>query len=694
MPGSSQRPVTQSAPTVAHPSPEHELVSDEQRAKALAGSSQTFFWFTAPSGEIETEVPPLAAFTGLSWDHYRGMGWLQAIHPDDRQRIRSHWLSATSAEQSLSMSYRLRRHDGEYRHVVAQSAPVRDADGRIVEWVGHCTDITHATMAEAALKQSEERFRLLDALSQATRESTDATAVMALTARLLGEHMHVTRCAYADVDTDADRFSIRNDWAACGVASSAGVYSLSLFGPQAMSDLHGGRTLVVRDVDLELGEAGGGRMFNAIGIKAVICAPLIKHGRLTAMMALHQAAPRQWTAGDVLLLENVVERCWAHIERVRDAAALREQDRRKTEFLATLAHELRNPLAPVRFATELLRRSPPGGEVAARAQDIIERQVSNMTRLIDDLLDISRVSRGLIELELERVALNKVVEAALETSRPLLDAAGHHVEVSLPAEPVWLDADATRLSQVLGNLLNNAAKYTPPGGKVRLAATLVAGAVEIDVADSGIGIPREQIGQLFQMFTQLPNAASHSQGGLGIGLALVRRLVELHGGSVRASSPGVGHGSTFTVVLPIEASVRAAAVRLEPPPPAKRTLGVRVLVVEDNADGLQSLVELLGIAGHEVRGAPDGRTAIALAADFSPQLVLLDIGLPDMSGYEVAAALRALAATRLCRLVALTGWGTADDRRKTAEAGFDEHLVKPVDPEALEAVIARSVLAR
>lgn len=533
----------------------------------------------------------------------------------------------------------------------------------------------------------EKRYRFLDKLSQVTRALTDANAVMETTARLLGEALGATRCAYADVEADGDRFTIRSDWSMPGVPSSVGVYSLDLFGPQATSNLRRGRHLVVRDVDRELGDEGGGRMFNAVGIKAIICAGLVKEDRLTALMAVHQSQPRHWTEAEVALVADVVDRCWAHIERVRDSAMLREQDRRKDEFLATLAHELRNPLAPMKYAVTMMRMAAEPS-VRLRAQDVIDRQVSQMARLIDDLLDLSRINRGLIQLQREPVQLRLLMERAVETARPAIETARHALETQWPDEQVVVDADPLRIMQVIGNLLNNAAKYTPDGGQIRMAAWREGAQAVLEVADNGIGIPPAEQGKLFQMFTQLHHTAGRAQGGLGIGLSLVRTLVQMHGGSVRVFSEGLDEGTRFTVHLPLAQSALSPQPQKGGMTPAGSARS-RVLVVEDNRDGLETLLALLDMLGYETAGAADGREAVEVARRFKPQVVLLDLGLPVMDGIEVARALRGDAQLAGVYIAALTGWGADADRRRTAQAGFDAHLTKPVELEALEAVLAQ-----
>jgi PAS domain S-box-containing protein len=368
--------------------------------------------------------------------------------------------------------------------------------------------------------------------------------------------------------------------------------------------------------------------------------------------------------------------------------ALREIDRRKNDFLAMLAHELRNPLAPIRNSLAILRVAG-GSRAEDEIHEMMERQVDQMVRLVDDLLEIARITRGKIELRRERVDLAAVLRAAIETSQPLIAGARHAFEVSLADEPLVVDADATRLAQVFSNLLNNAAKYTEPGGHIRLEARREGGEAVVSVADDGIGIASEMLPEVFEIFTQIDRTASRAQGGLGIGLALVKRLVELHRGRVEARSAGPGTGSEFVVRLPLEGAGSVAAERAGE---AEGTHGPllprRVLVVDDNRDAADSLGILLRFYGADVQVVHDGRAALEAFASFQPGIVLLDLGMPGMDGYEVGRWIREQPGADAVRLIALTGWGQPEDRRRSRAAGFDHHLVKPVRPEALKALLA------
>jgi signal transduction histidine kinase len=378
-------------------------------------------------------------------------------------------------------------------------------------------------------------------------------------------------------------------------------------------------------------------------------------------------------------------------ERARIESALKEADRHKDEFLAMLAHELRNPLAPIFNAIQIMRRKPLSDPQLIWARDVIQRQLGHLTRLVDDLLDVSRITRGKINVSREPVELSAIIARAVETVQPLLTEKKHDLAVDVSEGNAKIDGDLTRLTQVVGNVLGNAAKYTDPGGQISLSARPEGDHVEIRIRDNGIGIPAELLPSVFGLFTQLDRTSDRTQGGLGIGLALVRKLVEMHRGTVTAHSEGIGHGSEFVIRLPriIDQGVTIVdgMTRPDPGKPAQR--GRRILVADDNRDALESLATLLQINGHEVHTAADGAIAIELAAQLRPEVALLDLGMPRFDGYEVARRIRAEAWGKQTVLVALTGWGQDEDRRRSREAGFDSHLVKPLDLDALTDFLAR-----
>jgi signal transduction histidine kinase len=410
-------------------------------------------------------------------------------------------------------------------------------------------------------------------------------------------------------------------------------------------------------------------------------------------------------------------------ERARVELALKEADRHKDEFLAMLAHELRNPLAPIYNAVQLMRRKPLEDPQLAWSRDVIERQTAHLSRLVDDLLDVSRITRGKINLAKESLDVSSLIERAVETSHPLITERSHDLVLDIPKEPLKVLGDPTRLTQALGNVLSNAAKYTERGGRIAIAVRRDGAEVVIRVSDTGEGIPADLLPVIFNLFTQLERTSGHAQGGLGIGLALVRRLVEMHGGSVTAHSDGVGKGSEFVIRLPVQTEIEAMfgteaksnGQRIEMAPvdaapvipiggqittlnPFQPSLGAnaegdrvkrRILLADDNNDALESLATLLELGGHEVVTASNGALALECAERHRPEVMLLDIGMPMLDGYEVARRIRIQPWGRNITLVALTGWGQDTDRRRSREAGFDSHLVKPLDMDKLTELLER-----
>lgn len=369
------------------------------------------------------------------------------------------------------------------------------------------------------------------------------------------------------------------------------------------------------------------------------------------------------------------------------AEALKEADLRKDEFLATLAHELRNPLAPIRNGLQVLRMAPTG-KVSEEIREMMDRQLTHLVRLIDDLLDVSRVSKGKIDLRKEQITLQSALQAAIESSRPLIDAGQHSLTLNIPDEQYWLEADLTRIAQVVSNLLNNAAKYTPENGKISLTVTKKNDEVEIAVSDNGLGIPEDMLPKVFDLFTQVDNNLERSQGGLGIGLALVRQLVDMHNGAIKAESSGLGQGSTFTVNLPlskVEPLAESSQEKTEENTSA--TTPLRVLVVDDNIASAKTTGWMLELIGHQPTLAHDGLEALEAAKNLGPDVIMLDIGLPGMNGYDICRELRKNPLFKNTTFIAQTGWGQERDKQEAKAAGFDHHLIKPVNFEELSGLL-------
>ncbi|HZQ71724.1 MAG TPA: PAS domain-containing protein [Burkholderiales bacterium] len=528
------------------------------------------------------------------------------------------------------------------RWISAAYAPTRDARGAIDGWVALVNDIEERKRSEEALRQAQERLRIIMDTVPAAIVWTDRDL------RLRWANANYAR------------------WFGLAPERLPGMPIGQLVGPQGMAAikpyvervLRGEQVHYERLADLP---ALGGRW-----IASVFTPTLDEDGKIDGWVAI---------ASDI------------HDRKIAEEA-LREADRRKDEFLAILAHELRNPLAPIRNSVAILARKGAADPELAWSRGVIERQVAQMTRLIDDLLDIERISRGKLLLRKELVALERVVDLAMETARPHLNAAGHRVSVVLPSEPVTLDADPARLAQVFSNLLINAAKYTEPGGAISVSAEVEGGNAVVSVEDNGIGFGPELASQLFKPFSQLAAGAARSVGGLGIGLSLVQGLVALHAGSVAAHSDGAGRGSRFSVTLPLAGRDELLGASKKPRPGETASAGVPILVADDNKDAADSLSRLLQIYGHRVRVAYDGAAALELAEEAKPRVAVLDIGMPGINGYDVARDVRARYGKDVL-LIALTGWGQEADRRRSREAGFDYHLTKPVEPNELVELIAQ-----
>jgi signal transduction histidine kinase len=453
-----------------------------------------------------------------------------------------------------------------------------------------------------------------------------------------------------------------------------------------------GKRVIIEDVEADAAFAPYRAMASSAGFRAVQSTPLLgRGGVLLAMLSTHFRQPHRPSDRDLRMLDLYAQLASNFIERVRAEEALKDADRHKNEFMATLAHELRNPLAPIRNAVQFIALSDSDPTDQAEVTDILNRQTQHLMRIVDDLLDMSRIIQGKFDLRKERVTLATVVTTAVESTRSFVESRRHRLTVNLPAEPLFLEADPVRLAQVLINLLNNAAKFTDVGGQISLTAMRDAAAQQavISVRDNGDGIAADVLPRIFTMFTQGDRSLERTRGGLGVGLTLVQSLVQLHGGTVEAQSEGPGRGSEFTVRLPLGAPdhVSAPAATVKEVGPGNNRAR-RVLVVDDNEDQVQSLALLLKLLGHQVESARDAAGAVATAKAFAPDLALVDIGLPVVNGYEVARQIRKLPGLEKIVLVAQTGWGQEEDRRRSHEAGFDQHLVKPVEIERVQELLS------
>jgi PAS domain S-box-containing protein len=625
------------------------LRASEGRLRLMADAMPQIVYVAEAGGAI--------TFINQQWRHYTGQpdaltaNLGSVVHPDDLRPMLRGWEQAHADGAPFQCESRLRRAaDGEYRWFLTRAVPHRNGEGGIIQWYGTSTDIHEQKQAEQRVRESEKRLQFaLDSArmgswewnavtgeviwSVKTRELFGVDAETPITIDVFESCLHPE-----DVEPNRKR---TEDALATGEYENE--YRVVL--PGGAVRWIAARGLFLRD----------------------------DRGRPTRMLGV---------------VADTTERKRLEEELHHQSEALREADRRKDQFLATLAHELRNPLAPVRNAVQVLHMKGPATPELRWARDVIDRQVQGMTRLIDDLMDVSRISLGKLELKRERVELASVVHGAVETSRPLIEQQRHELTVTVPPDPVVLDGDVTRLAQVFANLLNNAAKYTEPGGRIDLTVDRQGGEVAVSVKDNGIGIPTDKLGSVFEMFAQVQGSLERSQGGLGIGLSLVNRLVEMHDGSIEARSDGSGKGSEFVVRLPVVGGRSHAATtggEGDRPFPAPN---LRILIVDDNRDGADSLGVMLRTMGNEISTAYDGQQALDKATEFRPDVVLLDIGLPKLNGYEVCRRIREQPGGTHMVLVAVTGWGQGDDKRRAQEAGFDRHMVKPVDPQALMKMLA------
>ncbi|MFC5548400.1 hybrid sensor histidine kinase/response regulator [Massilia aerilata] len=535
------------------------------------------------------------------------------------------------------------------------------------------------------LDMNEFRLELADLL----RRLDDPAQIFVQTSAMLGRFLQASRVLYGDYDADRQLLTFHSNYTDGIVADLNGTFPAHLFGAANFSALTQGTTWVASDVqrDPRTGGPDTWPTYASLQIRSCVVVPVHRNGALTTCMFIHDNLPRVWSADIVRLMEDVAERSWSALERVRAEEALRLADRRKDEFLAMLAHELRNPLAPISAAAQLLNMGPPDSARVERTSAIIARQVAHMTGLIDDLLDVSRVTRGLVVLARDQVDLRHVIDDAVEQVRPLIEARRHRLTLQLAPEigPAFVQGDPKRLIQVIANLLNNAAKYTHEGGKLAVWMGATPDHVLVSVKDDGIGIAADLLPTVFDLFSQAERTPDRSQGGLGLGLALVKSLVELHGGMVTASSEGRNMGTEFTVRLPrLQASGTAAGAALPPPAAASGgALGLKLMLVDDNEDAAMTLGLLLESCGHAVTVVHDPLEALVRAGDEHFDAFLLDIGLPGMSGVELARRLRKLPGQDGAVLMAISGYGQRSDRVDAEEAGFDRYFVKPVDADEL-----------
>lgn len=624
------------------------MLESQLIAKILHSSLNGIYVYDLKAGMnvfINAEYTRLTGYTLERLNALRGHEFLALFHPQDREHVIAHWAAFGEAgdDDVLEIEYRFRRADGEWIWCLSRDSVLeRESDGSIRRLVGTFLDITKRKQVGPGLRESGERLQLAKAAAR------------------LGIYDY-------DVLNDTIQWDkeVRRLWGAR--PETAITYEVFLSG------LHpNDRASTEAAVNKAFKSAGDGRYYaeyrvisRADGVARWVAATgqaFFEQGRAVRLVGIVQ---------DITELKRAEE-------------ALQEAARRKNAFLATLAHELRNPLAPIRNAVDILKLQSAPDPTLQAARDMIDRQLRYLVRLIDDLSDVSRITRGKLKLRRQQVTLTAVLERALEVVRPNVERAGHTLIVSLPGEPIDLDADPVRLTQVFLNLLNNACKYTKEQGRIGLIAERDQAQVVIKVTDTGMGIAPEHLTHVFELFSQVDSSLERSQGGLGIGLSLAQGVVEMHGGHIQAHSEGLGKGSEFIVRLPILCRRPAP----QPSPRAHRdvskaAMARRILVVDDNRDITESLALLLRLNGHEVATAHDGLEAVEIAARYRPEVMLLDIGMPKLDGYAACRRIRDKPWGKHIVIVAVTGWGHEKDRRESKAAGFDDHWVKPVKPATL-----------
>jgi PAS domain S-box-containing protein len=575
----------------------------------------------------------------------------QQIHAEDLSRVRSAEQAALQSGRLESTEYRIVRPDGSVRWVVSRGMVHGDLAGKPTMLLGLLIDITAQRVAERALRQSENLYRAIGESIDYGVWVCDAAGRNIYCSDSFLRLMGITQeqCAnlgWSDLLHPDDAQATIAAWKDCLRTGDFWYREHRFLGADKRYHPILAQGVPMRDED----------------------------GKVTGWAGINLDISR--------------------IKQTEDA--LREQDRRKDDFLATLAHELRNPLAPIRHAARLLGLKGLDEQQSQTARDIISRQVARMALLLDDLLEVSRITRGRLDLRKEWVSLSSLVKTAVETSKPLIEYKKHDFTIQLPDVSVEIEADPLRLSQALSNLLTNAAKYTDPGGRVQLEVQASEREVTFTVKDSGIGLPASVLPSIFGMFSQVDSAIDRSEGGLGIGLALVKGLVALHGGTVEAASEGLGRGSTFTIRLPGESVRRSSAVLTKSEQPARTAdlLRGRILVVDDNRDAASSLAMVLRAAGHAVITGHSGEDALEIGAQEKPDAIVLDIGMPDMNGYEVAKRLRRTEWGKAVLLLAVTGWGQKEDVQRAFGAGFDFHMTKPADPDGIEHLVEQYLKLR
>ena len=680
---------------------ERALEDSERRYRALIDVSPQAVWTADSDGRWTFVNPWWTELTGLSSEESSGEGWTRAIAPASRERALAAWTAARAGSDSYEVEVPVvRAADQSLRWLLFQAHRTGPESGAPPGWTGVAIDMHDAHTARESLAHGLERQRLV---SERLRRLA-AAAVTINASHSLDSLLHVlVEEARTIIPSHQSLGAVTTtgNWddaiSATSFSDRYGTFRSVKMRPAGLTVYSDCLTKAIRlNEDQRVAQAGWKRYADAQlpgpPRRGYLCAPLVTRGGATmGVIELSDRLDGDFDEDDEATLVQLAGVGSVAIENSRLFEALHEADQRKDEFLAMLAHELRNPLAPIRNSLYLLQVKAGNDPALEQTAQLMARQVEHMARLVDDLLDVSRITRGKIALTLEPTDVGTILSRAVEASQPNIDARHQSLTLSPPETPLQVNVDLTRIAQVVTNLLNNAAKFTPEHGHITLTAARDGGSVSIAVTDDGEGIAPAALQTIFDLFVQSDRAVDSTHGGLGIGLTLVKRLTEMHGGTVTAYSEGQGRGSRFVVRLPLEAR-KPEAPRVAAPAVSSAS-PLRVLVVDDNRDSTDSLAMLLGALGHQVRTAYDGRQALALLEAEPSDLVILDIGLPGMSGYDVVRTIRETPSMASVVAVALTGYGSDDDRKRAVAAGFDHHLVKPVDLGRLQQLVDRAARA-
>ena len=645
-------------------------------------------WASQPDGSTTWYNQGWLDYTGQRLEEAIGWGWTDTIHPDDQDASAKRYGQAVAAGQSLRQEHRIRRHDGVYRWFVVSASPLKDSTGQVVKMYGAATDIHDRKLGEQALATELANTTLLSELGArlVTEENRTSLYEAILSAAITitqadGGTVQVYDPATKELVLLVTRHFERritdyfhrvgaDSQTACGIALKTG--------QRTFVDFDDNQTDIACQMHVDA------------GYLSAQSTPLVsRKGQPIGMLNTHWRQPRHRpSASELRFLDLLARQTADFIEQRQTEEALRLADQRKDEFLAMLAHELRNPMATLRSGLQILSLATGGGErshhtvaestLAESTVAMMNRQTDHLVRMVDDLLDVSRISQSKIQLHTQRVNLVALVQQAVEGMQAQFEQQGKALQVSLPTAAIEVEGDATRLTQVVTNLLTNGLRYSGEHGQVWVKLTHQRNEAILQVRDNGIGLATDQLSAIFELFVQVDNSAARSKGGLGLGLTLVKRLVEMHGGRVEASSAGVGQGSTFTVQLPtLTSAVEGASTPT--PQPADSAAAGRILVIDDNADAGFTLAMLLKLKGYETHSRTSGRAGLEAAEALQPGAILLDIGMPDLDGYATCRLIREQTWGQAVVVIALTGYGQEDDRQRTQGAGFDGHLVKPVD---------------